>query len=170
MPNWAEFNMRIRGKKEDCEIFKAILYHENEKLFFHRTFPSENYTEGEVDTEYFMEFYGECAWSFLTSMGMVHLYSDFPPSSTVCDISKRLDLSVEIYTTEPNDQFAEHYYCKSGKVLIDECVDYEEYWWDEDECPTIDNFNAEYGTHFTVDDFADGYAWIGGFNSWEWAS
>ena len=89
-----------------------------------------------------MTFYGECAWSFYASMGMVHQYSDFPPSSTVCKISKLLDLSVEIYTTEPGEQFAEHYYCKSGNVLIDQCVDYEEFWWDERECPTIDDFNA----------------------------
>ena len=170
MPNWADFNMRVRGKKENCEAFKAILYHENDNLYFHRTFPEDHFSEGVIDSDYYMDFYGECAWSYVSSMGSRHEYTECAPSSTICEISELLKLSIEIYTTEPGLCFAEHYHVKNGEVLSDECVDYEEYWWDEDEYPTLEEFNAASGTKFAMEDFADGYAWIGGFESWNWAS
>ena len=51
------------------------------------------------------------------------------------------------------------------------CVDYQELWWDEDEHPTLEDFNAAMGTNFTLEDFhGNDYVVIGGFGEWEWAS
>lgn len=171
MPNWADFSMRIRGTKDNCEKFKDILFHENDKLYFHRTFPYDKYTEGAIYSDYFMEFCGECAWSFICSMGESQTYSDGTHSSTVCEISKLLNLSVEIYTTETGWHFSEHYFYKNGDELIADCVDYQELWWDEDEHPTLEDFNAAMGTNFTLEDFhGNDYVVVGGFGEWEWAS
>lgn len=45
------------------------------------------------------------------------------------DISKRLGLVVEVFSTEPGNGFQEHFLVNQGEVLIDECVDdYKEYF------------------------------------------
>lgn len=78
--------------------------------------------------------------------------------------TKKLNLVVEAYSSELGCQFQEHVLIDRGKVVIDDCVDYEEYWVQEYD--TVDEFNAEYGTNFTEDMINDnGDVCIGGFGN-----
>ncbi len=64
---------------------------------------------------------GDCAWSVKTAMRS----SDVSPSlETEAD---RLNLIIEIYSSEPGVGFQEHVLINFGDVLIDDCVDYREY-------------------------------------------
>ena len=118
----------------------------------------------------YIEVSGYCAWSVICSIGAKDQYSDKEyPSTSLLEESELLNLDIEVYSTEPGG-FAEHYHYHNGEVLADECVEYWEHYWDKEEYPTLKEYNAEYNTHFTMEDFAerDGcIAVIGGFpNKW----
>ena len=100
--------------------------------------------------------YGDCAWSVLTAM---RNYGGREPSLE--SETERLGLKIEIYSSEPGCAFQEHVIIDNGKVVEEECVDYEEHWvWEFD---TIEEYNKEYGTNFTEDMVDEGNIYIGGF-------
>lgn len=100
--------------------------------------------------------YGDCAWSVLTAM---RNYGGRAPSLE--SETERLGLKIEIYSSEPGCAFQEHVIIDNGKVIEEECVDYEEHWvWEFD---TIEEYNKEYGTNFTEDMVDEGNIKIGGF-------
>ena len=42
------------------------------------------------------------------------------------DITKELNLTVEIFSSEPGVGFMEHYLVENGEISVDECVKYHE--------------------------------------------
>jgi len=66
---------------------------------------------------------GDCAWSLRTAVLEI-------PSRSLVSESERLGLVVEAFSSEPGCQFQEHILVAKGKVLENECVDYEEHWID----------------------------------------
>ena len=63
--------------------------------------------------------------------------------------TKRLNLVVEAYSTEPGFGFQEHVLIDRGEVIIDECIDYEEYYVGDYE--SIEAYNEDNDTDFTED-------------------
>ena len=59
---------------------------------------------------------GDCAWSISTAM------------PNLLEVSERLGLCIEVFSSEPGNGFQEHYIYDKGSLLVDECVDYCEYW------------------------------------------
>ena len=100
--------------------------------------------------------YGDCAWSVLTAM---MAYKDRNPSLE--SETKRLNLEIEIYSSEPGCCFQEHIIIDKGELCLCDCVDYEEHWIAEFD--TLEEYNEECGTDFTEDMVDDEYVKIGGF-------
>lgn len=66
---------------------------------------------------------GDCAWSVLTAM-IEENYTGLTLESE----TKRLNLAVEVYSSEPGFKFQEHFLICNGNILINECIDYEEHF------------------------------------------
>lgn len=169
MANWCNFNMNIVGTKEDCKAFRDILKYNTEKNF-ERVYEAETVFEEGNDKNYSMEIFGNCAWSVACSM-VDKTFDNRPERTTLAEESKRLNLDIEVYSTEPGMCFAEHFRFKNGRKLIDDCVDYNEFYWNRNDFPTIEELNAEYGTNYTEDDFDMNDCHIeGGFGDWIFAA
>ena len=152
--------MRITGGEAECKEFYAILKCERPQKF-DRVFEADIQCEGNNSGIHFMEISGYCAWSVYESM------DDDNAVTTLQAESDRLGLMIEVYSTEPSNQFAEHIWYINGVRIEDERVKYTEFYWDKCEYPTIDELNAHYGTTYTEDDFdMDGYHIEGGFGEW----
>lgn len=102
---------------------------------------------------------GYCRWSVLCAMR-----SEYRNPSIESE-SKRLNLFVEFYSTEPGCAFQEHVFIKKGVVCIDDCVDYEEIYVGD--YNSIEEYNAANDTTFAQDMVADDYIITGGFG-WEY--
>lgn len=161
MANWCLFDMKVAGReKNNCMAFYEML----KKEPTWETDEVQIAREGMENGFYFMELYGECKWSVLNAMDK---RENRTKSKTLKEESKRLSLEIDVYGTESSDCFAEHIRYKNGKRLTDDCVDYEEYYWDKAEYPTIEAYNEAHHTDFTEEDFdIDGYHYDGGFNDW----
>lgn len=160
MANWCSYCMRITGGEAECKEFYAILKCERPQKF-DRVFEADIQCEGNNSGIHFMEISGYCAWSVYESM------DDDNAVTTLQAESDRLGLMIEVYSTEPSNQFAEHIWYINGVRIEDERVKYTEFYWDKCEYPTIDELNAHYGTTYTEDDFdMDGYHIEGGFGEW----
>lgn len=100
---------------------------------------------------------GSCAWSIQSSMR--EKMSGF---STLESESKRLGVMIEAYSSEPGIGFQEHVLISKGKVIVDDCVDYEEHYVESAE--KLEAYNKAKGTDFTEDMINDnGDVCIGGF-------
>lgn len=64
--------------------------------------------------------------------------------------SERLNLVIELFSSEPGIGFQEHVLIKKGLVEIDEVEDYAEYWLDD--YKNVNDINRECGTRFTDED------------------
>lgn len=63
--------------------------------------------------------------------------------------------------------FQEHYIYKHGECIADEWVDYYEYFWDESEYETYEEFKKDYEDAPPQEKFDDnGFSRIGGFQDW----
>lgn len=80
--------------------------------------------------------------------------------------SKRLNLMIEVYSEECGEAFQEHYLFDNGDTIIDECVDYNEYY--------IGDYNSkaeaedELDIEITDEEWNCGEEYIkrGGFGDW----
>lgn len=185
MPNCCNFLMKITGKeeavKEVVQVIKADYdYSTNEFSFdrhlwrvFEADVTEEDYNETH---DYYAIVSGNCAWSVSSCMlDRPHSYQNRYKNdednrgTDIVTESRNLGVIVEIYSSEPGVGLQEHYYINKGNIEINQCVEYEEHFWDQDEY-TMEDYNEEYGTNFTEDQFdEDGCCKIGGFENWDFA-
>ncbi len=106
--------------------------------------------------------FGNCAWSVLCCMidspsSYYATNRDQPlreHSTTLEKESQELDLDIEVYSSEPGMEFAEHYLISRGEIIKDECFDYEEFCLDD--CKSKDEAEKECGIHITDQEWAEG--------------
>lgn len=164
MANNCLFDMKITGKAKSIkELIRMLQWKDEFKNnglghiyeFDCDTEDIDNKNEDEIVS---VEGYGDCAWSVLSAM-MREYRGDSPSLESEAE---RLELVIEVYSSEPGFAFQEHMLFAKEETIINECVDYEEHWvWEFD---TIEEYNAEYETNFTEDMVnGDGYICIGGF-------
>lgn len=163
MPNWCDFTMKIRGTKENClEWFSRMSDYEKDHHFYRMD--AEILDEEETERDYVMFLYGTCAWS-LESCCRASGYSEGVDLFEVN--SRELELEMEAWSTEPGIGFQEHYIYKNGECLADECRDYIEIYYDEDEYETFDDFLKEYKIEeFDEENLTDNYYCIGFFEDY----
>lgn len=126
------------------------------------------------DGEYYAKLGCDCAWSVKSAM------CNISNPNNLEKISKRLNLTIEIFSREPGIGFMEHFVVENGTVMCDDCFDY--YECDIDEFEAMMN-SGELGDDFWEQDFVveagmtkenyndferDGYLEIGGCDlNWE---
>lgn len=95
---------------------------------------------------------GDCAWSIwacMTAEGYAEDFAKDPKVAPYCTslekTSKELGIEIEVFSEEPSMEFAEHFHYLNGMTLANDETDFEEVYWDPDECPTFADLDKEYG-------------------------
>ena len=169
MPNYCGYQMRVKGTKKDIEEFNKVItadynYTKNEFTFdrhFWRVFDADfifedEYEDMKDDDTTIVEIHGVCAWSvFVCMFDGPHTYQgdmkdkEGNKGTTILEECKKLNLEIEIFSSEPGCCFAEYYYMINGELKENMCVDYTEEYEDEDCC-------EDYVVHCELTD-EDGY-------------
>lgn len=136
MANDCWYDMKIKGKKENCQKWIKKMEDYNEPNHFWRFFNVNIYTEWEEDDQYCYRITGDCAWSIESCCR-----SGYTDGVDLLEINSReLDLEVEIYSEEPGFDFAEHYIYDKGDCLEAECVNLLHFEWDKSKYPTFEDY------------------------------
>lgn len=183
MPNYCYYQMCVRGTKKNVDEFIKIInadYNYTDMKFtykrhFFRVFDAHcDELEQVGDDDYRVFISGDCAWSVASCMLEQGYYrrvkAEYPKEfrgTTLPKESKRLNLVIEVYSEECGCEFQEHYLFENGDTLIDECVDYREYY--------IGDYNSkseaedELDIEITDEEWSSGEEYIkrGGFDSWD---
>ena len=123
---------------------------------------------------------GTCAWSLASCISSKpsSYYEDTMKHPNIWNpnirnarcinaLCRECETGIDIFSEEPGCEFAEHVRVDSeGNTLMDDCCDFKELYWDQDEFPTIDDLNKAWGTSYTEEDFdyGDGYVREGGYD------
>ena len=182
MPNYCDYSMRVQGKPEAVDEFVKIMQADyeydndgncNVDRHLWRVF------EAYVDDSWMLKgiktvsLSGYCAWSVHSCMcdGQFTYQSQRPNGNgtTLQAESERLQLAIEVYSSEPGCCFMEHFVFVNGEEKENECVEWQEFYTGDYD--SVEEFNAEYGTNFTQEEFeSDEYISVGGmdwdFNDW----
>lgn len=124
MPNYCDYDMKIVGHKDNIKELIQIMQYKHPNYTMYRIFDADVYDE--EDNAVYVS--GDVAWSILSTM-----ISPPPNRTTIIDQSKRLNLDVEIFSTEPGIGFQEHFIIKRGTIVVNECMEYLEYHFDPSE-------------------------------------
>ena len=190
MPNYCNYEMKVVcDKKENIEEFLKVMnadydYYNNTFSYdrhMFRVFEAENTDITQrMDGKFESYISGYCAWSVRSTMLNVDCSyyrsninenpEKYKRATTLELESKNLGLEIEVYSEEEGCCFQEHFLIKDGEIIENKCVDWQCYYWDTDEYPTIEDFNATMDTNFSVEDFdEDNQVTIGGFESWDFS-
>lgn len=163
MANNCDFHMKIRGRKDDCRELADLLAWKNghEKDGIGRIYLCQVVDEGPG----WLEVAGDCAWSVQTAILE-------PQGGRFAEDLARLDLAVEVYSSEPGLQFQEHYVIDRGDVLVEEEVEYKEYWVEEMGREELAEVAEELGLtpDYLMENMNEwGDYRVGGFESWDFS-
>ena len=153
--NHCYFMMSIQGKEANCKAFVSRLT----DMHFPYLCGCHTVGEGAFDGEYSIDISGFC----MRSVGFAFC-TRRENSSTLQEESEQLSLIIDVCSTESCYGFAEHYEYWDGDLLDASSVDYQEVYWNREDYPTLEDFNAAYGTSCRQDDFdMYGFVGLGGF-------
>ena len=176
------FRACSRDPHKLAKFIKAwnVEYYEEGPHLFRIWDPYENVEMHQIGSSgiFSVEMSGTCAWSLACCIksGGSSYYSScinekheevkpyYRNARCINDLCRECETAIDIFSEESGNAFAEHITVNAnGDYLVDDVCDYYEYWRDEDEYPTIGEFNEAHGTTFTEDDFEDGYVRVGGY-------
>lgn len=185
MPNICSYGMQVKGKAENVEEFIKMIQvnyafddngncynpDNNKPVERHLWRVFDAYVDEDITTGNIRKVYisGSCAWSVLCCMfDGEHTYQNSNPNAkgtTIPIESARLQLTIEIFSEECGMCFMEHFVVVDGCIIINECVDYNEYCTEDYE--SVEEMNENCGTSFTQEEFDEG-GWISvGGMDWE---
>lgn len=158
LANNCMYDMKIAGSRNSINEVVAIMNYKSLNCRMYRIFKAE---VAEQEDDYAI-ISGDCAWSVDNCMINV------PDGATsLIQLSKLFRLDFEVFSCEPGCAFQEHYVIQNGNIVCDECVDYQEYWFNEDDWEgstseeRFKNFCEEYDLNITIDDL-DGDVYVTG--------
>jgi hypothetical protein len=171
--------MSVTGSKENVGEFIKIMKADysgkpDDPLHLWRIFEADETDTEELGDGIIRTYIdGDCAWSVNSCMfengysyQSQHKKDPDNRGTTVPAESERLNLVIEIYSSEPGCAFQKHYLVAFGEILDDDCIDWEEHYIGD---TTIETYNKEWDTNFTEEDMdADGYIIKGGFGEWNY--
>ena len=156
--------MAITGKRDNVEALIQIMQNDydctpDEPLHLWRVFNAEETMRMSYDdTEDIITatLSGDCAWSVATCMleggYQVQFNRDGRCNGTTLEKeTKRLGLVVEIYSEECGCAFMEHYIIASGEFIVNETVEWSEYFMDNFD--DVADFNETTGENWTEEQF-----------------
>lgn len=164
MANECSYEMKIVGDKEDRQKLVSYLKADydyktvDDKLVlkscsadkhFYRVFEA-GVTDNNDDENYTIV-NGACAWSVFTCMfkdvgTYYHSLSEQRKdrAAHMVEVTKELNLTVEIFSEEPGCEFMEHFIVDKGEMKLDLCVDYKETYNEE-----LDEYTTQGGIEWT---------------------
>lgn len=169
MANNCMYDLKVAGKKEDVEEFISELRYEAPRSFA-RIFSAESLDFGTLsDGRYYAYIGGDCAWSVYSCMFRGDIGTYASKDNELLDLaeeSARLNLDVEIYSTETGIGFSEHYHYDCGEEIANEECDYHEYYYAPEAYESFDEFKKCYDIPETIteDDLENECYITGGFN------
>lgn len=140
MANNCLVDFRIAGNEENVRGFIAICNGAGPNVFgrVYSLIPEESSVQrSEKDLSLISIFVqGDVAWSI--KEGMI----DAKPIGleTLCE---NMDLVVEGYSSEPGNGFQEHILCNKGELVIEDVVDYHEFYLDEMSPADVEDLSRE---------------------------
>ena len=163
MPNYCFYSMKIKGTKKSCEEWLYKMRYYNHNNHFYRIFEADIIDEGGYENDYYMVISGNCAWSLESCCRG----SGYAESDLFAINSKELRIIMEAYSEEPGCCFQEHYVYKKGECEVDECVEWKEIYWDEDEY-SFEEWKEKFNIpdEVTEDYLYENYYTTGGFEEW----
>ena len=155
-------------KEEDRKKYPFCFAEGNWKLYsnaekhFYRVFEVYPGDIEPVDDNWETIVSGNCAWSVLCCMtddrSSCYSYNMNQPllehSTTLQKESQELNLYIEVFSSEPGMEFAEHYLISRGEVIKDECYDYHEYCLED--YRTKEEAENDYGIIIADEEWAEG--------------
>lgn len=174
MANICSFSMKVRGKHEDIEKFYNAMS-QNGNIWMGRGAEAEINYDDEAGTAMID---GWCKWSIQSALIDNAISMRTKPEMwafgnadvdslmfiTLLEATEKWNLVMEVYSEESGCCFQEHYVFDNGEVLCDDCVDYEEYWFDDYE--TKEEAEAELEIDITDEEWVEGFSSCGGFSEW----
>lgn len=131
MPNWCFGEVRVKGSEENKRKFLKLFLTENEEenrakeRYFARSWLTVNLEELEEQLKNEVLVFGvEVAWSIYSCM--IKGYPNGETCPTIMEISKELELNIQIASDEQGMCFTEFCHIKDGELLIDEVDDLED--------------------------------------------
>lgn len=164
MPNICIGTVKVRGYKDNVEEFTRIIQsnydYSKPDLDFHkphfwRIFEAYIASYETYGLLAVAEYDISCAWSVAVCMlpGKFSYYADTKDGingvktygTHLLEIGKKLNLDVEIFSSEPGMGFQEHYRIQSGIMCEDECTEYHELYIGEYETyqDLIDDYKGD---------------------------
>lgn len=175
MANICDFVMRVRGAHDNIEKFYNAMS-QNGKIYMGRGASAEiNYEDDRV-----AEIHGWCKWSVVSALIDNAISMRTEPGRwlfdedvnelefiTLIEACQRWNLDMEVYSEESGCCFQEHFMVIDGELVIDECVEWNEYCIDDFD--TKEEAEAELGIEITDEEWNSGEAFIGrgGFGEWD---
>lgn len=176
MANNCWYDLSVKGTEADVKEFIRAMKWEGEyaEQGVGRVFDFYISDEFEWSGLYYCKADGDCAWSVKSAM------CNISNPNNLEELSKRLNLTIEIFSSEPGIGFKEHFVVENGTVMCDDCFDY--YECDIDEFEEMMQ-NGDIGDDFWEQDYVveagmtkenymefehDGYIEVGGCElNWE---
>lgn len=173
MANLCNFVMHVRGKRENIEKFYEALT-QNGKIYMGRGASAEIFLDDDI-----AEITGWCKWSIVSALIDNAISMRTEPNRwsfeedvnelefiTLIEACQRWNVDMEVYSEESGCCFQEHFLVIDGELVIDECVEWNEYCIDDFE--TKAEAEAELGIEITDEEWDSGEAFISrdGFGEW----
>lgn len=171
MANYCDFSMKVVGLPEKVQEFVDILKGDSTRHMY-RIFKANILCEEALDqNKKAVLIKGFCAWNIngcMTNNGICYFnqakQAGDKNGTTLQKESQNLCLEIEVFSSEPGMGVQEHLLYKNGKELENQCIDYQEFFLNEED---VEKFNEENRTNFKPEDFDDeGIAHIGGFENY----
>lgn len=189
MANVCLFEFKVKGKKENCEAFLDAMQQKN-KVYIGRGAIIEYETEETDGDTVVIHGDGECKWSMISAFDANAVSMREQPDEwcfdreniptvtpgstmlkegyrflTLAEATKEFGVTFEGYSEEPGMCFAEHILAENGAYVINEAVDFTEFWAEGLTSP--DKIEKEYGFRPTEQQWENyvenGYFTRGGF-------
>lgn len=130
MPNFCNFEMKVIGTEKNLEEFCKVLkanYNvgdKNNPVHMYRIFEVNEYDHEKLENGlYASYFFGQCAWSIYACMTDGSYYVDDYNGTTLKELSEKLNLVIEVNSTEDGMGFQEHYIYRNGVALVEESTE-----------------------------------------------
>ena len=129
MPNYCYYEMKVVGNDDNIDELISMMTYNHPTYHFHRVFEADVYDRGEG----YALISGDVAWSIYSAMLCLlgGCESTGKEYTFISNVSKLLHLEIEIFSSEPGEEFQEHYIFNNGKTVLSDRVDYIEYYFDE---------------------------------------
>ena len=179
MANICDFSMRVRGQKDDIEKFyNAMIQKGNAYMGRGADAEIQYEDEGEYYTAWIN---GWCKWSIQSALidnaismrtepNMWYFGDSVDVSKiefvTLIEACRKYNVDMEVFSEEPGCCFQEHIMVINGDVVIDDCVEFNEYWIDDFD--TKEEAEEELEIKITDEEWNEGECIRrGGFGEWE---